>query len=312
MNNNILITSISSKIPLIKTVSQSRDKFDKSIKIFGIDISSDILGKYFVDSFYKIKKNIDITIEELIDFCINHKIKYIIPTRDEDVLFYSFYMKEFIKNNIYVFSPSYEAVKLCHDKFYFVNSNNVDFNIRTSLDIMELSKIERFVVKERFGSGSKSLGLNLSFEDAKEFGKKLEEPIFQQYINGQEFSIDSYVNQNNQFVGCIIRKRELVQNGESVITFSVEDKLLEKKIKHFLVSNSIIGHSITQVIKTEKEYFLIECNTRFGGASPLSYKMGLKSFYWFLCEVNNKKFKFVRNSKNYKQVRVAKDFYFEC
>ena len=62
MKKNILITSISSKNIFIEAVKKSRDKFDKNIKVFGTDISSNILGKYFVDYFYNIKKNEDISI----------------------------------------------------------------------------------------------------------------------------------------------------------------------------------------------------------------------------------------------------------
>ena len=52
MKKNILITSISSKNIFIEAVKKSRDKFDKNIKVFGTDISSNILGKYFVDKFF--------------------------------------------------------------------------------------------------------------------------------------------------------------------------------------------------------------------------------------------------------------------
>ena len=55
MKKNILITSISSKNIFIEAVKKSRDKFDKNIKVFGTDISSNILGKYFVDKFFIIK-----------------------------------------------------------------------------------------------------------------------------------------------------------------------------------------------------------------------------------------------------------------
>ena len=78
-----------------------------------------------------------------------------------------------------------------------------------------------------------------------------------------------------------------------------------------LIKNKITGHSITQVIKKEDNYYLVECNTRFGGASTLAYKMGLKSFYWFLCEENGIKFKYNKAKKNLRQIRVKQDIYLE-
>ena len=135
--------------------------------------------------------------------------------------------------------------------------------------------------------------------------------IFQEFIQGDEYSIDSYLTKENHFIGMIVRKRELVYDGEAVNTFVVEDKKLEKLVKEFLIKNKITGHSITQVIKKEDNYYLVECNTRFGGASTLAYKMGLKSFYWFLCEENGIKFKYNKAKKNLRQIRVKQDIYLE-
>ena len=310
--SNILITSISSKVPLVNSVFEAKNKFDKSIKIFGVDIKSEVVGKYFVDEFYVIPKICDLNIDEFIQDCLKKEIKYIIPTRDEDVLFYSSFKDIFSRNNIFVFSSDFNSVKKCFDKYLFFKENNVSYNINTSLEIDNLINIERFVVKDRFGSGSKDLGLNLEYSEALNFSKNIKEPIFQEFIAGEEYSIDAFLDMKNNFIGSIIRKREIIQNGEAVVTCSMNDKILEKKIKTFLIKNQITGHSITQVIKKENDYFLIECNTRFGGASTLSHKMGLESFYWFLCEVNNKSFKYVRNDKNLRQIRITKDIYFEC
>jgi len=309
---NILVTSISNKIPLLEVLNESKNLFDSRINIYGGDINENVLGIFFVDFFWKMPKLENLIFEDLIKYCKTHKIKYIIPTRDEDVVFFSSLREKLEEIGIYVFSSNINGVKLCFDKYEFVKNNGLDFNIKTSLDIDELNGVEKFVIKERFGSGSKSIGIDLSENDARKFSKNLEDPIFQEYINGDEYSIDAYVNKENRCIGIITRRREVVRDGEAVITSTVTDKNIEDKIKYFLELNKIQGHSITQVIKQNDEYFLVECNTRFGGASTLSYKMGLKSFYWFFCEVNNQEFTFEKSSKNFRQVRVPKDIYFEC
>lgn len=310
-NKHILITSLSDEIPQIKTIYNSKNFFDKNIKVFGADITSSILGKYFVDKFFIIQKTKELEITEFINFCKKNSIGYIIPTRDEDVLFFAKNKQILKDNNISLFSPDFNAVELCFDKYIFVQNNQVDFNIQTSLNIKNLQGVNSYVVKDRFGSGSKNMGIKLNYKEAKSFAKNIENPIFQEYIEGEEYSIDSYITKTNNFIGIIIRKREIVSNGEAVDTFVVEDALLEKKVKDFLLKNKITGHSITQVIKRDDKYYLVECNTRFGGASTLSYKMGLKSFYWFLCEENKKQFEYKRNKKNLRQVRVKQDIYFE-
>ncbi len=311
MSKNILITSLGEKVPLIKTVINAKNEYDKSIKVLGIDINNQILGKYFVEEFYVIPRLSILEIHEFINFCIRHLVGYIIPTRDEDVLFFAKNKQILKENGISIFSSDFNAVELCFDKYLFVKNNQVNFNIQTSLNIDELKNVDKYVVKDRFGSGSKSIGINLDYEEAKAFGKNIENPIFQEYIDGEEYSIDSYVTKTNSFIGMIIRKREIISNGEAVDTFVIEDEILEKKIKNFLLTNEITGHSITQVIKKNDKYYLVECNTRFGGASTLAYKMGLKSFYWFLCEENCIKFKYNKAKKNLRQIRVKQDIYLE-
>lgn len=311
MKKNILITSISSKNIFIETVKKSRDKFDKTIKVFGTDISFNILGKYFVDKFFIIKPFKEIDILEFINFCKKNNIGYIIPTRDEDVLLFAKNKVALKEKGISTFTPDFKAVELCFDKYIFVKKNQIDFNIKTALNIDDLKDVQKFVVKDRFGSGSKNIGINLDYKKAKEVSTKIENPIFQEFIDGDEYSIDSYLTKENVFIGMIIRKRELVYDGEAVNTFVVENTILEKKIKDFLLTNEITGHSITQVIKKNDKYYLVECNTRFGGASTLAYKMGLKSFYWFLCEENGIKFKYNKAKKNLRQIRVKQDIYLE-
>lgn len=184
MNKNILLTSISSKVPFIEAVKEQKNLFDKSIKIIGIDINENIVAKYFVDEFFILQKISQIKIEEFIEFCLEKKIRYIIPTRDEDLFFYSSFKNLLKKNKISLFSAEYKAVNLCNDKAFFFKNNQVDFNIKTSLDVKDLVGVDFFVVKDRFGSGSKNIGLNLNKEEAIEFSKRLLNPLFQEYIRG--------------------------------------------------------------------------------------------------------------------------------
>ena len=98
MSKNILITSLGEKVPLIKTVINAKNEYDKSIKVLGIDINNQILGKYFVEEFYVIPRLSILEIHEFINFCIKHLVGYIIPTRDEDVLFFA-KNKQILKEN---------------------------------------------------------------------------------------------------------------------------------------------------------------------------------------------------------------------
>lgn len=309
-SNNILVTSISSKVILLNLVKNALLKFDKDILLYGADINSNVIGAYFVDKFWKMPKLENLNIELLLKYCKKNNIKYIIPTRDEDLKYFSFYKDTLLKNKITVFCSNPSSIEFCFDKLKFYKNSQNKSVIPTFINIDKIN-CKKFVVKERFGSGSVSIAINVSKKEAKKFSKKLKNPIFQPFVEGQEYSIDSYVTKDNICIESIIRSRDLVIDGEAKITTIVKDKSLKKEVQKFLQQHKIQGHSVLQVIKSNNTYNIIECNARFGGASSLSYKMGLESFYWFLLEANSKDIKPKIKTNILKQIRISKDIYIE-
>jgi len=308
---NILITSISGKVPLIEVVKDSRDKFDRSIKIYGADINCNIVGKYFVDYFWLMPKISKLKLSELINYCNENCIKYIIPTRDADVIYFSKYKNELLKNKIYCFVSEYASVEICFDKLLFFRKIKNEMIVPTFENIDELEGVNSFVIKERFGAGSTNIGINLKLDQVKKFIKNFDAPIIQPFIEGEEYSIDSYLNKEGNYLGSIIRSRDIVIDGESKVTTRVINGELEVKAKEFLEKNKILGHSVLQVIKDKNGYHIIECNARFGGASTLSYTLGLESFLWFLQECNGDEVSPKISHKKLKLIRISKDIYLE-
>ena len=140
-------------------------------------------------------------------------------------------------------------------------------------------------MKERYGAGSRNIGLRLTPEDALVHAAKLENPIFQPYVAGNEVSVDVYVDKKGKAKGAVGRWRQLVLDGESQVTTTLTDPGLQQLCSDLAGALHIYGHAVFQVIVTDsKKYQIIECNNRFGGASTLSLAAGLDSFYWFLLE----------------------------
>ncbi len=288
----------------------SKDKFDNSIKIYGADIQDNVVGKYFVDNFWVMPRISKLNIDDLIYYCKQNNIVYIIPTRDEDVLFFAHNKVVLLKNNIFPFVSNYESVLYCFDKVNFYQNSQNESVIATFTDLDSVDS-SNLVVKERYGAGSNKIAINISKDTAHDFIKDMDSPIFQPYIKGDEYSIDSYVDKNGKCLALIARTRDLIVDGEAKITTRIKDPVLEYKAKEFLENHKILGHSVLQVIKSNDTYSIIECNARFGGASTLSFKLGLESFYWFLLECNDKTIEPLISDIELKQIRISKDIYIE-
>ncbi|GAF65681.1 hypothetical protein BTS2_2579 [Bacillus sp. TS-2] len=307
---NVLIMSISQKVPLIMAIKKALNRVEPSSKIFGADANDDIVGRFFVDEFWKIPPLSQLTIEHILTYCEINQIKAIIPTRDGELTFFSTHLSLFEEHRISVLVSPLNTIKACLDKksFYEFGAMN-QFPVIPTVE--KLSEVEgnRLVVKNRIGSGSKQMMIDITKEQAKKQANS--DVIFQPYIEGNEYSIDVYISKKKELIGAIVRKRELIVNGESQITTTCKHDNLERIITEFALSLGLYGHAVFQAIETkEQQLAIIECNPRFGGASTLSIASGLDSFYWFLLESlgnNLEKDVFMRAKEERKLIRHAHD-----
>ena len=312
-NYNILVTSLSKKIPLLKAVRSTAEKLDLEGKIYGGDSNAACIGRYFVDEFWHMPQQNVLTVEDLIDYCKTHEIKAIIPTRDEELPFFSSHQKVISENGIACMISNTQCIERCRDKLLFSQFlSPLEIPAIPTVTDINLLMANTFVVKECFGAGSRSVGLNLTANEAKAWAGSLKTPIFQPYIDGKEYSVDVYIDRQNSPHGAIARSRDLVVNGESQITSSVHEPEMEYLCLRAAVHLGIYGHAVFQLIRDEESRLhLIECNARFGGASSLSVAMGLHSFEWFLLEsgavASHALPTFTRASTEMKQIRHPED-----
>lgn len=314
---NVLVTSISKKVPLLKSVKNALDMLDLGLLLYGADTDKNVIGFFFVDKFWKMPNLNDLDIEELITFCHANDIICIIPTRDGELKFFSYYKDLLREQGINVMVSHLRSVEICLDKLLFYNTlNNLGYPVIPTFSSINKSSshFSSFVVKEQFGAGAKTMGLNLTKEEALNHSKLLEAPIIQPMIIGREVSVDLYIDKNRNTKGVICRTRDKIVDGESQITKTIHKPSLEKLCSDIADELKLYGHVIFQVIEDVKGHFyIIECNCRFGGASTLSIAAGLDSFYWFLLESlgeNLDDYSFKRTSKELTMVRHPQDFIF--
>jgi carbamoyl-phosphate synthase large subunit len=184
--------------------------------------------------------------------------------------------------------PNARLVEVCLDKLLFSSScSKLNLPAINSDLTIENCDSNFFVVKERYGAGSQSIAINVDKESALKHSKTLENPLFQPFVSGSEISVDSYITETGIVKGIVTRFRSVVDNGESVITETFFNETLNNQLLEIIKKLNLYGHVILQIIlDANNNIHIIECNSRFGGASTLSLEAGLDSFYWFLHEAN--------------------------
>ncbi len=314
---NILITSISGKVPLLEAVKRASRKLDNQGQVFGGDTNCNCTGRYFVDKFWHMPCIKELELNDLTAYCRQHNIRCIIPTRDGDLPFLARHRKALAAAGVRVMVSDEQGINTCLDKLAFYKQLKIlGFPVITTTDRIEgLNDFQKaggsYVVKERWGAGSEDILLDLGREEASDRSIPMQSPVFQPFIRGREVSADLYAEQAGTIKGVITRHRKLVVEGESQITCSFRNGPLEDLCRELAEKLNLYGHIVLQVlIDDNNDFHIIEGNARFGGASTLSLALGLDSFYWFFlesCGRNLDDYPFIRSEQEKKLVRYACD-----
>jgi carbamoyl-phosphate synthase large subunit len=226
---------------------------------------------------------------DLIGFCKENGIRLLVPTRDGELLWFAEHAEALARAGIALpLGPACD-VRDCLDKLrFFERCRDAGIpSIPTSLELDDLVRdtgAERFVVKERFGAGTRSMGLGLERQRALAHAAQLRDPVFQPRVEGTEHSIDLYVNRDGELVEAVPRLRARVHGGESVVSETVEAPALMEAAADVARVFGLRGHAVVQAFTPGDGVLLIECNPRYGGASALAFEAGLDSPRYALLE----------------------------
>ncbi|MCI1185922.1 ATP-grasp domain-containing protein [Hymenobacter sp. DH14] len=315
---HVLITSLAGKAPLLRAVQAAARRLHYATKVIGADLNPQALARPLADDFWLMPPLRDELLPELLAGLQARGIAYLIPTRDGELAFWSRHRAALAAAGVAVLVSAPEAVHRCLDKLEFTAfglQHGLPI-IATARDIDSLTERQSqpptaFVVKERHGAGSLSLGLNLPAAAALAHARTLQEPVFQPFIHGREISVDGYVDRTGRVHGLVARIRDVVVRGESQVTTTLLDAALLARLTPIVEKLGLYGPFVLQALLTEDDgLHLIECNCRFGGASTLGIAAGVDSFYWFLQESGGndlQAFPFVPAAIPLRQVRVASD-----
>ena len=309
---SVLISSLSKKVPLVNSVASAVRKLGQPLELVGADSNAACIAQHFVDRFWRMPQLQQLRLDELLAYCEENRVRMIVPTRDGELAWFAAHRNELEASGISVLVSDQEAVRLCLDKLAFYEFGEQEgFPVIPTVTDLTVLDASSYVVKERYGAGALNIAVNVTMEEAERHARLLDSPIFQPFVQGMEVSADLYVDRKGRCKGVVLRKRELIVNGESQVTVTFQDERLEKLCAAFAVKLGIYGHAIMQLFIDEHgEYHFIECNARLGGASRLSLEMGLDSLYWFLLEsegADMEEYPFCRCQQEKRLIRYAED-----
>jgi carbamoyl-phosphate synthase large subunit len=308
----VLVTSAARKVPLVRAMVDAARRLHPGLTVIAGDRDAEAATRYVADGFWQMPSTADDEVEAILAGCREQQIKVILPTRDGELPFWARHRARFAAEGVDVIVSHPEGIDTCLDKLAFAAfgaARGLPFiPARESLD--DLSG-DRFVAKERFGAGSKAIGLDLDRDAARAHAAGLEHPVFQPFVPGKEISIDAWLDRDGGVKGVVLRRRDQVVDGESRVTTTFRDTALEAKAAQALAALGLRGPVVMQAMVDEAGGFhVIECNSRFGGASTTAIAAGLDTLYWSLLEGfggSAGDAPFARKAGEIRQIRVPQD-----
>jgi len=186
----------------------------------------------------------------------------IVPTRDAE-------LDEFLRLSNHndwkrVLVPNKETIRICTDKLAFYKFCK-EHGFKTP---------EVYFVKPRISQSGKET-----------------ECVWQEFVEGDEYSVDLFSDFQGNVISVVPRKRLKVVSGESWVTMTVHSPLLLEHSVALASKLGLIGHNVLQCFVTNQEVFWTDVNCRFGGASLCAIKAGCNSPLWLRELIEGKKVK---------------------
>lgn len=264
------------------------------MRLQGLVIAAD-LGKtapasYVADRMVIVPRAVDPAyISTLLEICQNHSVKLLTSLIDTDLLLLSRHRDAFENIGVKLLLCSEATNEICANKLKtaaFFEANHIPtpriYTLAAALDLP--NDAYPLLIKPFDGSSGIGVAKVTGVDELRFFAGYIKNAIIQEYVWGEEFTIDVYVDFRGKVRCAVPRKRLEVRGGEVSKCITVKDKkLMEAASTVVAALPGTIGCVTVQCFrKPDGKLKFIEINPRFGGGFPLSLHAGADFPKWIL------------------------------
>lgn len=286
---NILLTSAGRRVTLLNAAKETLKTIFPSSSVHAIDLNPSMSAAcQIADSASIAPRVIDPSYSDfLLDYCIKKQINLIVPTIDTELPILAQLKEPFSKYDITI---AISDKTIC-DIFYLKRSTHDFFNAHgfNTPSIVSPNSESTFPLFAKLDNSSCSIGAQKvnDISEAKRLLSLGQDYVFQELIEGEEYTVDFYITRTGEPAMIIPRKRLEVRAGEVSKSITCKDHDIIQTVKHLCKHlKGSWGPMTLQLFKTaNNKLSLIEINPRVGGGYPLSYHAGMNIFDLLLREI---------------------------
>jgi carbamoyl-phosphate synthase large subunit len=278
---NILLTSAGRRVELFECIKEaSLDSIVYTADTDSIAPTLLVSNKGFtVSSITDLNYSSDI-----LEISKKNKINGIIPLLDPELIILSNNQSMFNENKIQLIISNQNSIQIANDKVLtFDFFKKIQIKTPTTIEVTNknISEIESKIqfplfIKPRFGSNSKDVGICKTLEELSFFTSRIDNPIVQENIIGNEVTIDVFGDGTGNIFSLIPRLRLKIRSGEVERAITINDKLFRDDVIRICKEFKPYGPINIQCFVTDDGPVFSEINARFGGGYPLSNMAGAK------------------------------------
>jgi carbamoyl-phosphate synthase large subunit len=294
---NILFTCIGRRVSLLNSFRKAAKELKLNCRFLGTETTELSSALQLCDKKFIVQPvSHQNYIKQLLKIVKQNNIKLLVPTVDLDLQILAENKEKFAAASCTVLVSKPKAVNICQNKcltFKFLVKNGFDTpeTYRVSQALLKKNLRYPCFLKPWDGYASRGNAIVKNRRELAFYTRKIPNCIVQEYIRGQEFTCDIFVDFDLQ-VRCVVpRKRIETRAGEVSKGKIVKNLKIMRQTKELIEKLGAGPGVITvQLILTEdKKIKFIEINPRFGGGAPLSIKAGANFPKWILEQLTGKK-----------------------
>ncbi len=226
-----------------------------------------------------------------------YRVKLLVPLTDLDLLCLAHLREQFAELGCTVMIGSVDALTTCMDKSrtnaVIKQAGLAVIGTHTLKEFLQAPFYPCFIKPIRGSAGVGAAVIKNHKQLEAHVGRFSGPMLLQEYVPGQEFTIDVYRTRQGEVKCAVPRQRLVVRSGEVEKGMTVNDRtLIESAIKLSTHLGDLWGVFCCQCRRTEEgegppRFF--EINPRFGGGAPLSIAAGANLPLYLLQEVTGRR-----------------------
>jgi carbamoyl-phosphate synthase large subunit len=281
----VLFINIGRRVELLRNFRRTFECLGIDGRIVSTDIQDSAPGLYFSDAMHLLPhSSAPDFIARLSEVVKREEASLIVPLIDPDLAPLSRGIGELQRAGSRVLVSEIRAIDVCRDKMKFAGflaAENLP-SPRTSATGDVTGFEWPLVVKPRNGSSSQNVFKVQTRNELEFFWKYVPEPIVQEFIAGDEFTVDVFSDWAGTPLAAVPRKRLKVRAGEVSVGRVQRDPEIEALAMEVAARLRTVGPVNVQIIRRAGGNFVTELNPRFGGGTPLSIEAGAPFVEWAL------------------------------